>query len=82
MKVVAEFPDKTQRKDLMKYLLMIATLAAFISTATAASPAADFASASASTGVGPAQPESSVDYLVVAPLAQRYRPPYVDWRYH
>ena len=41
MKVVAEFLDKTQEEDLMKYLLMIATLAAFISTATATSPAAD-----------------------------------------
>ena len=38
MKVVAEFLDKTQEEDLMKYLLMIATLAAFISTATATSP--------------------------------------------
>ena len=41
MKVVAEFLDNTQEEDLMKYLLMIATLAAFISTATATSPAAD-----------------------------------------
>ena len=41
MKVVAEFLDKTQEEDLMKYLLMIATFAAFISTATATSPAAD-----------------------------------------
>ena len=41
LKVVAEFLDKTQKEDLMKYLLLIATFAAFISTATATSPAAD-----------------------------------------
>ena len=41
LKFVAEFLIKTEKEDLMKYLLLIATLAACISTATATSPAAD-----------------------------------------
>jgi hypothetical protein len=41
LKVVAEFLEETQEEDLMKYLLLIATFAAFIGTATATSPAAD-----------------------------------------
>jgi hypothetical protein len=39
--IVAEFLNKTQNEDLMKYLLLIATFAAFIGTATATSPVAD-----------------------------------------
>jgi len=41
MKIVAEFFNEIQEEDLMKYLLLVATFAAFISTATATSPAAD-----------------------------------------
>jgi hypothetical protein len=38
---VAEFLNETEKEDLMKYLLLIATLVAFIGTATATSPVAD-----------------------------------------
>jgi len=41
VKVVAEFFNEIQEEDLMKYLLLVATFAAFIGTATATSPAAD-----------------------------------------
>jgi len=41
VKVVAEFFNEIQEEDLMKYLLLVATLAAFIGTATATSTAAD-----------------------------------------
>jgi len=41
VKVVAEFFNEIQEEDLMKYLLLFATFAAFIGTATATSPAAD-----------------------------------------
>jgi len=39
--IVAEFLNETQEEDFMKYLLLVATFAALIGTATAASPAAD-----------------------------------------
>jgi hypothetical protein len=41
VKFVAEFLNETKREDFMKYLLLVATFAAFIGTATAASPVAD-----------------------------------------
>jgi hypothetical protein len=41
VKVVAEFFNEIQEEDLMKYLLLVATFAAFIGTATATSPAPD-----------------------------------------
>jgi hypothetical protein len=36
---VAEFLNETEKEDLMKYLLLIATFVAFIGTATATSSA-------------------------------------------
>jgi hypothetical protein len=41
LKFVAEFLNETEKEDLMKYLLLIATLAAFIGTTTVTSLAAD-----------------------------------------
>jgi hypothetical protein len=47
LKFVAEFLNETEKEDLMKYLLLIATLAAFIGASTAMSLAADCCKANA-----------------------------------